>query len=74
MRRHLRRAKRKLVRTPGGRLVWHRVEKRVKGPRCAICGKPLHGTYRNRPFGNICIDCYRELLIRRVIKYASQQG
>ena len=70
MRRSMRRAKRKLVRTPGGRLVWHRVKHKKKIERCAICGKVLHGSRRNRKYGNLCADCARLIAKRMVIKYA----
>ena len=35
--------KRKLVRTPGGRLVIHILPKKHDYPKCAICKRPLHG-------------------------------
>ena len=35
--------KRKLVRTPGGRLVVHVIPKKHDVPKCAICKRPLHG-------------------------------
>lgn len=34
----------KLVRTPGGRLVWKRVEFKRGNARCAWCHQELHGT------------------------------
>ena len=72
----LRRAKWKLVRTPGGRLVVRVVDKKHDYPKCAICKRPLHGfpkmTAReerrgHRPptrvyGGYLCSDCLRSAL------------
>ena len=33
-------------RTPGGRVVVHLKKKKIGKPKCAICGKPLHGMPR----------------------------
>lgn len=68
--------KRRLVRTPGGRLVIHVVEKRHDYPKCAICKRPLHGFPRmttrgerrgHRPptrayGGYLCSECLRRSL------------
>ncbi len=35
--------KRKLVRTPGGRLVLRVIPKKHDYPKCALCGRPLQG-------------------------------
>ncbi|EFJ09639.1 hypothetical protein SELMODRAFT_113433 [Selaginella moellendorffii] len=39
----------KVVRTPGGRLVYQTATKKAKGPRCAITKKPIIGVPRLRP-------------------------
>ncbi len=45
------RSKRKVfVRTPGGRVVVHYRPKKTGPARCAICGKPLNGVPRLRPY------------------------
>ncbi|MEM0087620.1 MAG: hypothetical protein QXT33_00160 [Thermofilum sp.] len=63
--------KRKLVRTPGGRLVLRILDKKHDYPKCASCGRPLSGfpkvTAREerkglkpptRPFGGyLCHKC-----------------
>ena len=65
--------KRRLVRTPGGRLVVHVVDKKRDYPKCAICKRPLHGFPRmtareerkghrppSRIFGGyVCIECLK---------------
>ncbi|RLE97670.1 MAG: 50S ribosomal protein L34e [Thermoprotei archaeon] len=65
--------KRKLVRTPGGRLVIHIIDKKHDYPKCAICKRPLHGFPRmtareerrgHRPptrayGGYLCSECLR---------------
>jgi large subunit ribosomal protein L34e len=38
--------KRKLIRTPGNRLVTHYKEEKPGAAKCAICKKPLHGVPR----------------------------
>lgn len=50
MRPSLRKAKLKKVRTPGGRIAYHKVEKKTSYPACGICGKPLGGVPRVRPY------------------------
>ncbi len=45
------RSKKKIyVRTPGGRVTVHYRSKKPGQPRCAICGRPLHGVPRLRPY------------------------
>ena len=68
----LRAAKRKKVKLPSGRIVWHRVKKKRSFARCGICGKILHGSRRNRGFGNLCSECARRILTERVRRYANQ--
>ncbi|MEZ0345958.1 MAG: 50S ribosomal protein L34e [Infirmifilum sp.] len=41
-----RQKKRKLVRTPGGRLALRVNDKKHGYPRCAVCGAPLQGVAR----------------------------
>ena len=41
--------KRKVVRTPGNRLVVHYKKKKVGAAKCARCKKPLSGVPRLRP-------------------------
>jgi len=65
-------SKRKQVRTPGGRLVWHRIKRKKRIARCEICGRILHGSRRNRAFGNMCSRCARKLLVERVRSYAEK--
>lgn len=45
---------------PGGALIIHYKKKRPGRARCAVCGKPLHGTRPSRPYGNMCSACSRE--------------
>ena len=66
--------KRKLVRTPGGRLVVHVIDKKHDYPKCAVCKRPLHGIPKltarlerrghrppTRPFGGyLCPRCLRQ--------------
>jgi len=73
----------KLVRTPGGRLVWRPVK--LKKARCAWCHGELHGTPAlpkaemrrlpksgkrpERPYGGyLCPRCLRSGLVRAVIR------
>ncbi len=45
------RSKRKVfVRTPGGRVVVHYKPRKTGPARCAICGRPLNGVPRLRPY------------------------
>jgi len=44
-----RRLRRKKVRTPGNKLVTHFLRRKPKVAKCAVCGKPLHGTPRKIP-------------------------
>ncbi|KAI8974129.1 60S ribosomal protein L34-B [Pilobolus umbonatus] len=39
----------KIVKTPGGRLVYHYEKKPVKAPRCGDCGEALSGIKALRP-------------------------
>merc|ERR1712194_788037 len=41
--------KHRTVKTPGGKLVFHTLKKKAKGPRCGDCGKTLIGLPRLRP-------------------------
>ncbi len=66
--------KRKLVRTPGGRLVIHIIPKKHDVPKCAVCKRPLNGFPKmtakeerrghrppGRPYGGyICPRCLKE--------------
>ena len=36
-------------RLPGGGTIIHYLKRRPSAPRCAGCGKPLHGVARERP-------------------------
>ena len=68
--------KRKLVRTPGGRLVLRVRDKKHDYPKCAVCGRPLQGVPRltvreerkgvkmpTRAFGGyLCHRCLRQAL------------
>ena len=38
-----------MVRTPGGRLVYHTLKKKTTGPKCGDCQKPIIGVPRLRP-------------------------
>lgn len=72
----MRRGKWRLVRTPGGRLAVHRIDKKHEYPKCAICKRPLHGfpkmTAREERKGHrspsriyggyLCSSCLREAL------------
>merc|ERR1711972_582645 len=39
----------KIVKTPGGRLVFHHQKKRAKGPHCGDCGGKIIGVPSLRP-------------------------
>merc|ERR1712146_469585 len=41
--------KKRIVKTPGGRLVYQHVQKKAKGPKCGDCGKAIIGVPRLRP-------------------------
>ena len=41
--------KQRILRTPGGRLVYQHVQKKAKGPKCGDCGKAIIGVPRLRP-------------------------
>uniref|UniRef100_A0A182NER3 Large ribosomal subunit protein eL34 n=1 Tax=Anopheles dirus TaxID=7168 RepID=A0A182NER3_9DIPT len=51
--------KRRIVRTPGGRLVYHYVKKRRTLPKCGQCKKDLQGIKPSRP-------CERPRMSRRL--------
>uniref|UniRef100_A0A182QJ06 Large ribosomal subunit protein eL34 n=1 Tax=Anopheles farauti TaxID=69004 RepID=A0A182QJ06_9DIPT len=51
--------KRRIVRTPGGRLVYHYVKKRRTLPKCGQCKKELQGIKPSRP-------CERPRMSRRL--------
>mmetsp|Transcript_335 Transcript_335/g.276 ORF Transcript_335/g.276 Transcript_335/m.276 type:complete len:106 (-) Transcript_335:100-417(-) len=38
-----------MVKTPGGKLIFHTLKKKAKGPHCGDCGKALIGLPRLRP-------------------------
>ncbi|RLE66133.1 MAG: 50S ribosomal protein L34e [Thermoprotei archaeon] len=68
--------KRKIVRTPGGRLVIRILPKKHNVPKCALCKKPLQGYPKmtakeerrghrppQRPYGGyLCHACLKALL------------
>merc|ERR1712161_147443 len=41
--------KKRILRTPGGKLVYQRVQKKASGPKCGDCGKGILGVPRLRP-------------------------
>merc|ERR1712094_114453 len=41
--------KQRTLRTPGGKLTFHVLKKKAKGPHCGDCGKALIGLPRLRP-------------------------
>jgi large subunit ribosomal protein L34e len=41
--------KTKVVKTPGGKLIYHYIKKQAKGPRCGDCGSKLSGIPHLRP-------------------------
>merc|ERR1712216_427021 len=41
--------KQRTLRTPGGKLTFHILKKKAKGPHCCDCGKALIGLPRLRP-------------------------
>ena len=68
-------------RTPGGRLVIHYEKKLGDYPRCAICGKKLHGLPRAKELrrlnlsrkrvtrmygGHLCSECARKVTRERI--------
>ncbi|KAF4670576.1 60S ribosomal protein L34 [Perkinsus olseni] len=42
--------KQKLVKTPGGKLVYHKITKTATGPRCGDCKGKINGVKCLRPF------------------------
>jgi len=67
-------------RTPGGRNVVHYERRKHDVPKCAICGKPLHGKSayvshdsrkgkERKYYGYICASCYRKLIIEKLVKF-----
>eukprot|EP00933_Yihiella_yeosuensis_P023919 TRINITY_DN1856_c0_g1_i1.p2 TRINITY_DN1856_c0_g1~~TRINITY_DN1856_c0_g1_i1.p2 ORF type:complete len:124 (+),score=31.93 TRINITY_DN1856_c0_g1_i1:83-454(+) len=40
----------RIVKTPGGKLVFQGLQKKAKGPSCGDCGKALIGLPRLRPY------------------------
>ena len=67
-------------RTPGGKSVVHYERKKHDVPRCAICGKPLHGksAYKSsdskkgkqrKYYGYICASCYRKIILKELTKF-----
>jgi ribosomal protein L34E len=72
MRPSLRTAKKKKVKTPGGSFSWHRVKK-TSGDNCAVCHRPLLGSGRSRPHGNMCVPCSRKMVREKVKKYAQEE-
>ena len=70
MRPSMRRAKKKLVKTPGGRYSWHRIGKKPKAV-CGVCGRPLQGA-SSRAHSNMCSPCSREMLKTKVSEYAKE--
>ncbi len=58
------------VRTPGGRVVLHRVKKKGQKHHCALCGRPLAGGWGDAktekrpeaPFGGVlCGSCRKRV-------------
>merc|ERR1719506_916548 len=39
-----------MVKTPGGKLVFHQLKKKASAPKCGDCGKAIIGVPRLRPF------------------------
>lgn len=69
------------VKTPGGNISLHVRPRKTSKARCAICGRPLHGTHvglearkmalsekrPNRPHGgHICSTCLSDLISAKV--------
>eukprot|EP00178_Gracilaria_changii_P014272 TRINITY_DN40350_c0_g1_i1.p1 TRINITY_DN40350_c0_g1~~TRINITY_DN40350_c0_g1_i1.p1 ORF type:complete len:160 (+),score=20.87 TRINITY_DN40350_c0_g1_i1:28-507(+) len=42
--------KRQIIKTPGGKLVYHYLKKRGTLPKCGDCHEKLHGIQPSRPF------------------------
>jgi ribosomal protein L34E len=68
MHRSLKFAKKKKVKTPGGRISFHRITKK-KTASCGICGKLLLGTRRARANPGMCPACSRETTKLKVKTY-----
>eukprot|EP00401_Gymnodinium_catenatum_P082760 CAMPEP_0117506698 /NCGR_PEP_ID=MMETSP0784-20121206/26042_1 /TAXON_ID=39447 /ORGANISM="" /LENGTH=142 /DNA_ID=CAMNT_0005302179 /DNA_START=98 /DNA_END=522 /DNA_ORIENTATION=- len=59
--------KKRILRTPGGRLVYQHVQKKATGPKCGDCGKAIIGVPRLRPIE------YRRLK-KRVLRRLALRG
>ncbi|KAK5641462.1 hypothetical protein RI129_010009 [Pyrocoelia pectoralis] len=56
--------RRRIVRTPGGRLVYQYLKKPKKVPRCGMCKERLRGILPARSFEKSRI-CYRKKTVKR---------
>lgn len=72
MRPAMRRAKKKKVKTPGGKFSYHRIGKLPK-PTCALCHRELLGSRRERARGNLCTPCARKVTQEKVRNYAQKE-
>lgn len=46
--------RRRIVKTPGGRLVYHHIKKPGTSPKCGDCGIALPGVRFLEKFGRMC--------------------
>ena len=53
--------RRRVVKTPGGKLVYHHIKKLATAPKCGDCGIALPGVCLLRL---VCVDRYRRLIVR----------
>ncbi len=72
MRPAMRRAKKKKVKTPGGRFVYHRISSSSKDS-CGVCCSQLQGSRRARVHANLCVPCARKLMQEKVRVFAQEK-
>jgi ribosomal protein L34E len=72
MRPAMRRAKKKKVKTPGGKFAYHRLGKSPKAS-CSVCHEPLQGSRRARAHPNLCAPCSKKMMQEKVKFYAEKK-
>ena len=72
MRPAMRRAKKKRVKTPGGKYSYHRLGKKPKAA-CGVCREPLQGSRRARAHPDLCAPCSKKMLQEKVKQSAQKE-
>jgi len=65
-------AKKKKVKTPGGKFSYHRIGKPAKSA-CGVCHRPLQGSIRARAHPDLCSPCARKMMQEKVKVYAQKE-